>query len=63
MSRLARYEADLKNFEARYGMTSATFYQQFEEGKLGDSMDFFEWSGVFELWQDLQEKVHRLGAF
>ena len=62
-SRLARYEADLRNFEARHGMASAAFYQQFEAGQLGDTMDFFEWSGLFELWQDLQRKVHRLEAF
>jgi hypothetical protein len=58
--RLTHYETALKVFEEQYGMDSARFYQQFEAGNLGDSMDFFEWSGLYELWQTLQEKIHRL---
>ena len=40
--RLERYERDLREFEERYGMESATFYRRFEAGELGDAMDFFE---------------------
>ena len=60
--RLARYETDLREFETRYGMDSATFYQRFEAGELGDAMDFCEWAGLFELRQDLLDKVRRLEA-
>ena len=60
--RLNRYQADLKNFETHYGMPSVEFYQKFEQGKLGDAMDFFEWAGLFELQQDLLEKIQRLEA-
>ncbi len=35
--RLERYEFDLRQFENRYGMDSATFYQRFEAGELGDA--------------------------
>jgi hypothetical protein len=58
--RLERYEHDLREFEARYGMDSATFYQRFEAGELGDAMDFCEWAGVVELRNDLQEKIRRI---
>jgi hypothetical protein len=58
--RLARYECDLREFESRYGMDSATFYRRFEAGELGDAMDFFEWAGLYELRQDLVEKIQRL---
>lgn len=58
--RLERYERDLREFEQRYGLDSATFYQRFEAGELGDAMDFFEWAGVYELRQDLREKIQRL---
>ncbi len=60
--RLNRYQVDLKIFEARYGMPSVEFYDEFEQGKLGDGMDFFEWAGLFELQQDLLEKIQRLEA-
>ena len=58
--RLERYEQDLREFEERYGMESATFYRRFEAGELGDAMDFFEWAGVYELCQDIIEKIQRL---
>ena len=58
--RLERYERDLREFEGRYGMESATFYRRFEAGELGDVMDFFEWAGLYELRQDILEKIRRL---
>jgi hypothetical protein len=58
--RLERYERDLREFESRYGMESAAFYRRFEAGELGDAMDFFEWAGLYELRQDILEKIRRL---
>lgn len=60
--RLERYSRDLREFEERYRMDSAAFYSRFEAGDLGDAMDFFEWAGLYELYQNLQEKVHDLEA-
>lgn len=58
--RLARYERDLREFEQRYGLDSATFRQRFEAGELGDAMDYFEWAGLYDLRQDLLEKIRHL---
>jgi len=58
--RLQRHEQSLHEFESRYEMDSATFYQRFEAGELGDAMDFFEWAGLYELGQDLLAKIRRL---
>ena len=58
--RLERYERDLGAFEVQYGMDSATFYRRFEAGELGDAMDFFEWAGLYELRQDLLDKIRRV---
>jgi hypothetical protein len=60
--RLARYEQDLRAFETQHAMDSETFYQRFEAGELGDSMDFFEWAGLYELHQDLLQKINRIEA-
>ncbi|CAN2040688.1 conserved hypothetical protein [Candidatus Magnetomoraceae bacterium gMMP-15] len=62
-NKLARYDNDLKQFETRYQMTSLEFYEKFENGLLGDEMDFFEWSGLIELKNDLLEKLNKLGRF
>lgn len=59
-ARLARYERDLRVFEDRYHLDSATFTRQFEAGKLGDAMDFFEWMGLYTLRQDLVQKLQQL---
>ena len=59
-ARLARYERDLRAFEERYHQDSTTFSQQFEAGKLGDAMDFFEWMGLYTLRQDLLKKIQQL---
>ena len=58
--RLERYEHELRVLEQRHGMNSDTFYQCFEAGELGDSMDFFEWAGMYELYQDIVAKIARL---
>ena len=58
--RLDRYNHDMGELENRYGMDSATFYERFEAGKMGDGMDFFEWAGLYELRQDILEKIRRL---
>lgn len=58
--RLQRYERDLREFENRHTMDLATFYKRFEAGELGDATDFFEWAGVYELRQDILQKIGRL---
>ena len=58
--RRKRQEQLLAEFEKRYAMKSDIFYHRFEAGELGDEMDFFEWSGLYELYQDLSSKIHRL---
>ncbi len=58
--RLKRYEHDLGEFENRYGMGSTKFYERFEAGELDDAMDFFEWAGLYELHQDILEKIRRV---
>jgi hypothetical protein len=49
-------ENRLKIFESQYQMSSATFYQRFRAGELGDSMDFFEWSVFYEMWGTAQNQ-------
>ncbi|MEX2236949.1 MAG: hypothetical protein WEB00_05355 [Dehalococcoidia bacterium] len=34
----------LRGFEERFGMPSTEFYEKWNQGLLGDSKDFFEWS-------------------
>jgi len=58
---LEKYNNDLKKFESIYGMKSSNFYEKFEDGQLGDNIDFFEWSGLMELRKDLINKLKVMG--
>ena len=58
--KLERYDHDLGEFENRYNIDTVTFNIRFEAGELGDAMDFFEWAGLYELRQDILEKILRL---
>ena len=58
--RLERYARDLKDYEEKYGMDTPSFHERFDAGKLGDSLDFFEWDGLYDLHRDLVEKIRRI---
>lgn len=59
-TRQKHYEQLLAVFETRYQMPSETFYARFDAGELGDAMDFFEWSGLYELYREVIAKIQRL---
>lgn len=45
-------QKELKNrcriFENKYTLSSDDFYKLFQEGKMGDEEDFFEWKALIE---------------
>lgn len=50
-------EADLKEFEQEYQLSSDDFYHQFKAGQLGDAGDFVEWSAFYQMRSSLQERL------
>ncbi|KPA10099.1 hypothetical protein MHK_009688 [Candidatus Magnetomorum sp. HK-1] len=50
------YNKDLQKFELQYGMRSSVSYEKFENGQLGDDMDYFEWAGLIELRDSLERR-------
>jgi hypothetical protein len=46
-----RLKTDLTKFESTYQMTSKACQQKFEEGELGDAVEFFEWTSVYSIYQ------------
>lgn len=46
-----RLSSLLKRFEKKYKMASAECEQRFEAGQLGDNADFFEWTGIYKIYQ------------
>lgn len=58
----ARLETQIAAFEHTYNMPTREFYPRFEQGELGDAMDFFEWSATFEMLQNLEKRLTLLDA-
>ena len=45
----ANIQVKLRYYEDQYGLSSADFYTQFLTGSLGDSEDYMEWAGFYEM--------------
>ena len=61
VSQKARLEQQLADFERRYSLNSEEFYERFEQGELGDAMDFVEWSATYEMAANLRRRLSILG--
>ncbi len=53
---------ELRTFEAKYKMSSESFYRKFEFGEIGDDADYFEWSGLYENFLLYSKRIHTLEA-
>ena len=58
--RLTQKEID--ELERRYGMNSAEFMREFEQGKLGDSQDCFEWWGLLRGMKAIDDEIKKAKA-
>ncbi len=50
---------EIKDFERKYGIDSNEFLQQFEQGRLGDSQDLFEWWGLLRGRAVIEEELRK----
>ena len=60
LKQASELQTKLQAYELQYHMTSDIFYQRFNEGSLGDDIDYFEWSVFYELWKSVQERLQVL---
>ena len=44
----------LEQLEKKFGMDSVNFYKKFNEGKMGDDLEYILWAGEYETLQKLQ---------
>ena len=50
----------LKKFERKHKKESSVFFDEFNKGRLGDDMDFIEWSSLYQMRSRLIEKKAEL---
>ena len=51
---------ELKKFEQTHKKETSVFFREFNEGLLGDEMDFVEWSSLYRLHNRLLERKNTL---
>jgi hypothetical protein len=51
--------AELAALESQYGMTSVEFFDKFQQGKIGDAIDFLDWSATWQMYNDVIKKQAR----
>ena len=57
---LQRLRPRLDEYEERYQLSSKDFFQRYQNGEMGDDMDFFEWNVFYKMFQDSQQRLHLL---
>jgi len=71
VDKLLRYEfgrelrgiqRSLRRFEKKYEMKSDSFYRKFSKGRLGDSMDYIEWSALCDMQRRISGRLDKLKA-
>ncbi len=55
-----RLKTDLTKFENTYQMTSEACQQKFDEGELGDTVEFFEWTSIYSIYQRNEQTLRLL---
>ena len=51
---------DLAKFEKKYKMKTETFYNNFENGKIGDEDDYMLWAGIYEMYLRDEKKLKQI---
>ncbi len=44
-------------FEKQYSLESVEFYTRYENGEMGDEMDFIEWAATVEMLENVKERL------
>jgi hypothetical protein len=47
----------LTAFEESYSLKTEEFARQFQEGTMGDAMDFFEWAALADMYQEISQRL------
>ena len=55
-------EAELAEFERRYGLASDEFFRRWQAGEAGDSVDYTEWAALAQRRVRLREQLSLLTA-
>ena len=53
-------QADMFDFEKKYGVSTKDFYNQYKSGKKGDNEDTLIWAGIYEMYMENKRKLSEI---
>jgi len=53
----ARLTNQMVEFEDDYSLKSTDFYRRYENGEMGDEMDFVEWAATVEMLANIKKRL------
>jgi len=56
-SELQRLRSRLAEYENRYNMPSSDFFALYQNGEIGDEMDYFEWNVLYKMHLESQKRI------
>lgn len=48
---------ELTQLETKYQLSSSEFFTKFEQGKMGDDMEFMRWANKYEIYQEIKAEM------
>ena len=55
-----RLQAELVHFEQSYQMTSEECQRKFDAGEVGDAVEFFAWTSLYDIYQQNEHSLRLL---
>ncbi len=57
---LKEIKSKLCIFEKKYKMSSKNFIKKFESGKLGDDVNFIQWSSLYDMYVRIESRLNSI---
>ena len=51
---------DLRQFELEYKLESDEFFSRFQQGEMGDDIDFIRWANKYEIYQEIKIELEHI---
>ncbi|KPA12063.1 hypothetical protein MHK_007724 [Candidatus Magnetomorum sp. HK-1] len=57
IKQLDELKEDVCSFEKQYNIKSDKFFEEFQNGKMGDKMDYIEWASLIQMIERIEQKI------
>ncbi len=51
---------DLTHFEVQHQLGSQEFFERFQQGEMGDRIEYMRWANKYEIYQEMKDSMEHL---